>query len=81
MQDRNTPDRYHAPLVLPENRERTLKVLAFDLFMFTQLVLFHILCVTFGLVCYLLDRITLGNRCLNGFIGFFDRISRLGHKP
>jgi hypothetical protein len=55
-------------------------VLAFDLFMFTQLVLFHILCVTFGLACYLLDRLTFGNRFLNGFIGFFDRISRLGHK-
>jgi hypothetical protein len=80
MQDRSTPPRYHAPIVLPENRERRFKVLAFDLFMFTQLVLFHILCVTFGLACYLLDRLTFGHRFLNGFIGFFDRISRLGHK-
>jgi len=71
---------HHAPLVLPENRERKLRVMAYDLFMFVQLVMFHVLCATLGLACYLLDRITFGTRFIDAFIALFDKMSRLGHK-
>lgn len=80
MPDHPPSSRYHAPLVLPDNRGRTLKVLTVDFLMFSQLVLFVGVCATVGLACYLLDRLTSGNRFLNGFTRFFDGVSRLGHK-
>lgn len=81
MNDKDEPYKQQVKLVLDENKNKKYKVVAYDLFMFIQLVAFYALCWSLGIVCLVLNKITGRNIFLDGFIGAFSKIANMGKAP
>jgi hypothetical protein len=67
------PQRDH--IVLAPKLTHKARTLLYDFIMFLQVLAFYIICLTFGTLCVLLDRLLLRGKALDGFVSVFTPIA------